>query len=85
MKTAIRKIGNSSGAIIPSAMLKKLDLKEGDTIEITEEGSRIVIQPKTERPKYSLDELLLECDKQAELSNELQDWDTAGAVGKELL
>jgi len=85
MKAAIRKIGNSSGAIIPSTILKKLNLVEGDVIEITDDGKRIVIEPKQERPKYSLDELIQACDAKAEMPTELQDWDSAGPVGQELL
>tara|TARA_R110001592_G_scaffold66617_2_gene204568 strand:+ start:8765 stop:9022 length:258 start_codon:yes stop_codon:yes gene_type:complete len=85
MKTAIRKIGNSSGAIIPSTILKKLNLVEGDIIEITDDGKRIVIEPKQERPKYSLDELIQACDEKAEIPAELLDWDSAEPVGQELL
>jgi len=41
MKTKIRKIGNSSGIILPKAILDELHLKEGDEITIKKEESHI--------------------------------------------
>jgi len=41
MKTKIRKIGNSSGIILPKAILDELHLKEGDEITIKKEKSHI--------------------------------------------
>ncbi|WP_163836993.1 AbrB/MazE/SpoVT family DNA-binding domain-containing protein [Spartinivicinus ruber] len=84
MRTTIRKIGNSSGAIIPAALLKKYNLTEGDAINIEENGSNIVISPVTKRPKYKLDELLAQCDSNAPVSEELSDWDNSPAVGNEI-
>jgi putative addiction module antidote len=40
----IRKIGNSLGVILPSAMLKKLDVKDGDTVYISLEDDGIKIR-----------------------------------------
>jgi putative addiction module antidote len=40
----IRKIGNSLGVILPSAMLKKLDVKDGDTLYISLEDDGIKIR-----------------------------------------
>jgi putative addiction module antidote len=40
----IRKIGNSLGVILPSAMLKKLDVQDGDTVYISLEDDGIKIR-----------------------------------------
>jgi putative addiction module antidote len=40
----IRKIGNSLGVIIPAAMLKKLDVQDGDTVYISLEDDGIKIR-----------------------------------------
>lgn len=85
MKTTIRKIGNSAGAILPAAILKKVHLSEGDIVEITEDGKRIVIEPATLRPRYTLVELLSQCNPRAPLSDELTVWDAVQPVGRELL
>lgn len=41
--TKIRKIGNSSGVIIASGLLKNANLKLGDDVEIVCENGKIVI------------------------------------------
>ncbi|MGO2344122.1 MULTISPECIES: AbrB/MazE/SpoVT family DNA-binding domain-containing protein [Vibrio] len=60
MRTQVRKIGNSLGNIIPSAMVRQLELKEGSELEVKSEGGKIIIEPiKRHRPKFiSEDELL---------------------------
>ena len=83
MKAIIRKIGNSSGAIFPAQILKKLHLSEGDAIEITENGSQILITPKQDKPKYTLDELLAKCDLKAPMPKAVKEWDEIEAVGRE--
>lgn len=83
MHTRIRKIGNSSGAIIPSTLLKKLNLKNGDGIIISESEGRLIISPDDSRPRYSLDELLAQCDPGAPMPEQLREWDQASATGQE--
>ena len=85
MKTHIRKIGNSAGAILPAILLKKLNLSDGDSIEINEDKNRIIITPYTAKVKYSLKELLSQCDKNAPQSGIIEEWDNAIAVGREVL
>jgi putative addiction module antidote len=43
METKLRKIGNSIGVTLPKEILDKLDLKEGDTMNIvlTTEGIKL--------------------------------------------
>lgn len=76
MKTKIRKIGNSTGTILPAPQLKKIDLVEGDEIDISVENNRIVITPMTKK-KYTLDELLAQCNPKAPKPKELKEWDSA--------
>ena len=83
MKTQIRKIGNSAGAILPAVLLKKLRLSEGDEIEITEDGNRIIIAHAKRR--YSLEELLKVCDENAPMPADLDAWAQVQPVGRELL
>lgn len=82
MKTQIRKIGNSAGTILPAHLLRKLDLAEGDAVEITDDGHRIVITPKRERPTYTLDELLAASDYSDQPDDE-REWVDAPPAGKE--
>lgn len=83
MKTTIRKIGKSTGVILPSPLLRKLHLSEGDAVEISVKGNAIVISPCTSKPKYKLDDLLKQCDLKAPMPTDLSDWDAAPAIGNE--
>lgn len=44
MATAIRKIGNSAGVILPKPVLETLGAKLGDTVEFVTEGSIVRIE-----------------------------------------
>jgi len=46
METKIKKWGNSLGIRIPNTIVKELSLKDGSTVEISEDVNRIVIKPK---------------------------------------
>jgi len=85
MKTNIRKIGNSSGMILPSTILKKLKLANGDEIEVSENGNQIVLTPISDKPKYTLKELLDECDINAPVPETIKEWDETQPVGQEIL
>lgn len=85
MKTSIRKIGNSAGAILPAQLLKKLHLRLGDDVSIKEDGMRIVIEPAKTRRKYRLQDLVAQCNPNAPVADDLQAWDNAPTAGEELL
>ena len=82
MKTSLRTIGNSKGAVIPAQLLKELGLNVGDQLEATAEGGRLIMTPGS-KPKYSLSELLARCDEGAPMPQELLDWDRVKPVGAE--
>ena len=85
MRTNIRKIGNSAGTILPSVILKKLHLSEGDAIEISENGNQILITPKQDKPKYTLKELLAQCNLKAPIPEVVKEWDEMSSTGLESL
>ena len=64
--------------------LNLLKLGVGAKVEIAVENDRLIIVPKVRR-RYSLDELLAQCDETATLSAEDRDWIDAKPVGNELL
>lgn len=45
MRTALRKIGNSRGVLIPAALLAACDIKE--EVEMRVESNRLIIEPVT--------------------------------------
>jgi antitoxin MazE len=51
MKSAIRKMGNSHGVIIPKAMLEELGAKANDPVEVKVKKGRLIIAPLTRDPR----------------------------------
>ena len=82
--TNLRKVGGSIMLAVPPAILDLLHLRAGATVGLAVERGRLVIEP-TLRPRYSLDELLAQCDASADLSAEDRAWLDNKPVGSELL
>jgi antitoxin MazE len=51
VRAAIRKLGNSSGVIIPKSMLAEIGIAAGDMVELSLENGRIAITPVKRRPR----------------------------------
>ena len=51
MRTAIRKMGNSSGVIIPKSILTELKLGAGDAVDLRLEGGNVLIAPMQKNPR----------------------------------
>jgi len=45
MRSAVRKMGNSSGIIIPKPLLSEIGVKAGDAVEVGVRDGQIVIEP----------------------------------------
>jgi antitoxin ChpS len=85
MHTAnLRKVGGSVMLAVPPAILELLHLQAGATVRMAVESGCLMIEPLP-RPRYSLDELLAQCDASAELTEEDREWLDAKPVGNELL
>lgn len=82
--TVLRKVGGSVMLAIPPALLDLLNLQAGATVGIALDGNRLVIEPPPRR-RYSLDELLAQCDVSAELAQGHGEWRGSRPVGSELL
>jgi antitoxin MazE len=51
MQTALRKMGNSQGVIIPQAFVAQLGVVLGQSLEMTLEGGELRLRPVTENPR----------------------------------
>ena len=51
MRAAVRKLGNSSGVIIPKSLLRDLGMAVGDPVEMISEAGRIVLIPIKRRAR----------------------------------
>jgi antitoxin ChpS len=81
--TNLRKVGGSIMLAVPRAILDLLDLEVGATVGLVVEGERLVVQPQT-KPKYSLDELLAQCNPLAKVTEEDREWVELKPKGREL-
>ncbi|MDR5839144.1 AbrB/MazE/SpoVT family DNA-binding domain-containing protein [Caballeronia sp. LZ034LL] len=81
MELSIQKWGNSAAVRLPAALLEQVHLALGDklVVEIRPEG--IMLAPA--RPKYSLDQLIAQCDTKAPLPEDLADWSNIKPAGRE--
>lgn len=82
--TSLRKVGGSVMMVVPPAILDMLHMKAGTTVSVDVDRGRLVVEPQL-RPRYTLDELLAQCDSSAPMSAEDQAWLDSGPVGNELL
>ncbi len=82
--TSLRKVGGSIVLAVPPALLDLLNLRVGTKVDVAVENGRLVIEPKA-RPRYSLDEVLAQCDENDTPSSEDHAWIETKPVGKELL
>lgn len=82
--TSLRKVGGSIMMAVPPALLDMLHIGAGTTVGIEIDHGRLVVEPQL-RPRYTLDELLAECDASAPISDEDHAWLDSGPVGNELL
>lgn len=51
MKSAIRRMGNSHGVIIPKPLLEEIGAKAGDTVELKIKKGKLVITPLRRDPR----------------------------------
>jgi antitoxin MazE len=79
MHVIVKKWGNSASVRIPVAIMKAVSLNLDETVDVREEGGRIVIEPVRNRKEYDLAQLLAGITP-ANLHAEV---DYGPAVGKE--
>jgi antitoxin ChpS len=82
--TNLRKVGGSVMLAVPPALLDILHLQPGATVGIAIKNGRLVVEPQ-QRPRYTLDELLAQCNPKAPRSKEERQWLGAKPTGGELI
>jgi antitoxin ChpS len=82
--TNLRKVGGSVMLAVPPALLDILHLRPGAKVGLAVQSGRLVVEPQ-QRPRYTLDELLAQCNPQARRSKEEREWLDGKPVGGELI
>nr|VFK06708.1 MAG: antitoxin ChpS [Candidatus Kentron sp. LPFa] len=84
--TNLRRIDGSVIVAVSPPMLDQLHLRVGAKIGLSVDNGHLVLDPRPRsRLRYSLDELLAECDPSAEPVGEDRYWLDSGPAGSELL
>ena len=82
--TNLRKVGGSIMLAVPPALLDILDLQPGAKVGIAVQKGRLVVDPQ-QRRRYTLAELLAQCNRKATRSKDEREWLEPKAIGRELI
>jgi antitoxin ChpS len=82
--TSLRKVGGSIMLAVPPALLDVLRLRAGAKVGMAVERGRLIVEPR-HRPRYTLEELLAQCDPKAARSTEDREWLDDKPTGAELI
>ncbi|PWE57706.1 antitoxin [Metarhizobium album] len=82
--STLRNVGGSVMMTVPKPVLEELGLQANSKVDVIAEDGKIVAVPRV-RPKYTLEELLAQCDPEAPWSEEEREWMDAPSVGKEII
>jgi antitoxin ChpS len=86
--TNLRKVGGSVMLAVPPALLNILQLHPGAKVGIAVESGRLIVKPQP-RPRYTLAELLAQCNTKArrpkQASKREREWLDSKPVGRELI
>lgn len=82
--TNLRKVGGSVMMAVPPALLDLLHIGAGAKVGLAVDNGRLVVDPQP-RPRYTLDELLAQCDSRAGLADDDRSWLDETPTGGELI
>ena len=83
MELILRKFGNSTALSFRPALLRDLGLKAGHVLTLTKTADGLITL--TPKRRYTLAELIAQCDLKTPPPADLAIWDTAQPVGQEVL
>ncbi len=80
--TTLRTVGGSVMFAIPKAILESLNLVPNRQVGLSVSEGRLIVEPQP-RPRYTLAELMEQCDLSAPMTDEDRAWLDAAPVGRE--
>ena len=84
LTSTLRNVGGSVMMAIPKSVLDGLGLAANTKVGLSIEQGRLVVEARP-RPKYTLAELLAQCDPTAPEAEQDEAWETMEPVGREVL
>ena len=82
--STLRTVGGSVMMTVPKPVLEELGLQANTKLEVSVQDGKIIAVPR-QRPRYTLEELLAQCDFDAPWSEEEREWMYAPPVGNEII
>jgi antitoxin ChpS len=82
--TTLRTVGGSVMFAIPKPILEGLGLSANAQVGLSVSEGRLIVEPHP-RPRYTLGELIEQCDLSAPATEEIRAWLEAEPVGREIL
>jgi antitoxin ChpS len=82
--STLRSVGGSVMMAIPKALLEALGVGANSKLDLTVEDGRLVAVPHA-RPKYTVEELMAQCDLGAPLNDEEKQWLEDEPAGREII
>ncbi|BCU57345.1 AbrB/MazE/SpoVT family DNA-binding domain-containing protein [Enterobacter kobei] len=82
MSIAIKKWGNSNGVVLPALLLKQLGVGVGQSLDAEVRDGALILTPV--RQRYTLEELVAQCDASAPATSEEEVWGKDAPVGNEI-
>jgi antitoxin ChpS len=79
----LRKVGGSVMLAVPPAVLDELGVGADSVVELAVKRGKLIVEPRS-RKRYTLDELISQCDPKAPLDRD-EEWLAAPPVGRELI
>ena len=77
----IQKWGNSAAIRLPALLLEQINVQIGTSLTVDVRPEGVMLTPA--RPKYSLEDLVAQCDLKAPLPEDLAAWGQSKPVGRE--
>jgi len=77
----VQKLGDTLVLVVPPELQQEMQLAEGTKLEMQADQGKLVVR----RRKYTLQELLDQCDFSIPMTDEEREWIDAPAVGREVI
>jgi antitoxin ChpS len=78
----LRNLGGSVVMTLPKKILALMDLHSGSKVSIDVQDGKLIIQPQA-KPRYTLAELMEQCDLSQPFSTDEQQWLNDATIGNE--
>lgn len=68
---------------MPTRLARHLGSQVGQALDVETDAGKLILS-LPEKPRYALADLIAQCDPKAPVPADLQEWDAAPGVGREL-